>query len=224
MTTKGDGYNNSQRYNGWGIYNLVSELGPFLTKAINHEIRVVFVSNRDFWCHGSRQKYHESWRQFFELLQTKTKKSLFVTFCRGSKYAWSRHYVAHAAPTVSKGRYRGMAGSACTTIVDSERLPKKNAGRRLTSSRRSNSAKNEWHYSTSLTGQAEQTTSEITISRAGPGRRRVRLESHRPGRTSARALTISPDGPGAVGPAPPARVGSTRKDPWILSIGFFLRL
>ena len=41
-------------------------------------------------------------------------------------------------------------------------------------------------YSENLTGQAGQTTSEIGNSLAGPGRRRVGLEYHRPGRAWAR--------------------------------------
>ena len=39
--------------------------------------------------------------------------------------------------------------------------------------------------------------SEIGNSLAGPGRRRVGLESHRPGRAWARDLKVSPAGPGA---------------------------
>ena len=46
-------------------------------------------------------------------------------------------------------------------------------------------------------GQAGQTTSEVVNSLVGPGRRRVGLKSHRPGRTWVSELKISPAGPGA---------------------------
>ena len=65
--------------------------------------------------------------------------------------------------------------------------------------------KKQRQYSENLTGRAAQTTSETGNSRAGPGRRRVGLKSHRPGRAWPRDLKISPlgraqAGPGAVGP------------------------
>ena len=45
--------------------------------------------------------------------------------------------------------------------------------------------------------QAGRTTSEIENSLTRPGRRRVGLKYHRPGRAWARDLKISPAGPGA---------------------------
>ena len=60
---------------------------------------------------------------------------------------------------------------------------------------------NERKYYESLTGQVGQMTSEVGISRARPGRRRERLESHRSARASPRDLDTSRAGLGAVGPA-----------------------
>ena len=71
--------------------------------------------------------------------------------------------------------------------------------------------KKQRKYSENLTGQAGQTTSEIGNSLAGPGRRRVGLESHRPGRAWARDLKISRAGPGA-GWAGRGRPGPARSD------------
>ena len=105
-----------------------------------------------------------------------------------------------------------------TPIVESERLPKQAAGPGLrarycheTSRRRRHSTKKyERKYSQNLTGQAGQTTSEIGSSLAGPGRRRVGLESHRPGRAWARDLeNITRRAGRGVGQAPSARPGST---------------
>ena len=88
-------------------------------------------------------------------------------------------------------------------IVDSERLPKEDAGRGLTSTLRPRNLEKETQhdgrakYSENLTGQAGQTTREIGNSLAGSGRRRVGLKSHRPSRAWARDLKISRAGPGA---------------------------
>ena len=78
-------------------------------------------------------------------------------------------------------------------LVESERLPKDAAGPGLTSTllprnleEETQQHKEQRKYSENLTGQAGQTTSEIGNSLAGPGRRRVGLESHRPGRAWAR--------------------------------------
>ena len=72
---------------------------------------------------------------------------------------------------------------------------------------------------------------EIGSSLPGPGRRRVGLESHRPGRAWAHDSKVSRAGPwyglgrarsARPGSAPPARVGPpTRTDPRIQCIGFF---
>ena len=62
--------------------------------------------------------------------------------------------------------------------------------------RRHSTTKDREHYE-NLTGQAGQTTSEIGNSLVGPGRRRVGLESRRPGRSWARDLNISRAWPGA---------------------------
>ena len=76
-------------------------------------------------------------------------------------------------------------------VVESERLPKEAAGPGLTSTllprnleeEETQSRRNSEKYILeNLTGQAGQTTSEIGNSLAGPGRRFVGLESHRPGR------------------------------------------
>ena len=89
-------------------------------------------------------------------------------------------------------------------IADSERLPKQDVGRGLTSTLLHRNLEDEetQHEETAkisenLMGQAGQTTSEIGNSLAGPGRRRVGLEFHRPGRAWARDLKISPAGRGA---------------------------
>ena len=108
-------------------------------------------------------------------------------------------------------------------IVASERLPKEATGRRLTSTLRPRNLEEEEiqheeraKYSENLTGQAGQTISEIRNSLAGPSRRRVGLESHRPGRAWARDLKTSrragpaPDWAGRGRPGPP-RLGPTCK-------------
>ena len=110
--------------------------------------------------------------------------------------------------------------------MGSERQLKDSAGRGLTSTLRPRNLDEEkqreervkilWDF----TCQAGQTISEIGSSPAGPGRRHVRLEYHRPDRALARDLNISRAGPDAVGPpslgpVQSARVGPTRKDPWI---------
>ena len=65
-------------------------------------------------------------------------------------------------------------------------------------------------YSENVTGQAGQTTSEIGNSLAGPGRRRVGLEYHRPGRAWARDFeNITRWAGRGLGQAPSARPGST---------------
>ena len=55
-------------------------------------------------------------------------------------------------------------------------------------------------YYVNITGHAGQTTSEIGNSLAGSGRRRVGLESHRPGRSWTRDLNISRAGPDPAQP------------------------
>ena len=75
-------------------------------------------------------------------------------------------------------------------VVESERLPKETAGPGLTSTllpRNLEEEVTQQHeetakYSENLTSQAGQTNSDIGNSLAGPGRRRVGLGSHRPGR------------------------------------------
>ena len=47
-------------------------LGPFLTKK-KITIRDLFVVNRDFYCHDSQQKDHESRHEFFKLFPNKNK-------------------------------------------------------------------------------------------------------------------------------------------------------
>ena len=138
---------------------------------------------------------------------------------------------------VYEGRYRGMADSAsyadCGQRVAAQRHPL-GAGERARCRlgilrRRRHSAKIERKYSENLTGQAGQTAFEIGISRAGPGRRRVRLESHRSGRVWARDLKYHPlgrarAGPGAVGPArldPTSESWPHPQKPLDLNIGFF---
>ena len=70
--------------------------------------------------------------------------------------------------------------------------------------------KKQRKYSENLTGQAGQTTSEIGNSLAGPDRRRVGLESHRPGRAWARDFdNITRLAGCGLGQAPSARPGST---------------
>ena len=122
-------------------------------------------------------------------------------------------------------------------IADSERLPKQDVGRGLTSTLLHRNLEDEetQHEETAkisenLMGQAGQTTSEIGNSLAGPGRRRVGLESHRPGRAWARdfenitrwagrGLGQAPSA--RPGSTPPPRVGPTRKNRWVRNIGFF---
>ena len=73
-------------------------------------------------------------------------------------------------------------------------------------------------------------TSEIGNSLAGPGRRRVGLESHRPGRARARDFENITRWTGRwlgqatsawPGSTSPPRVGPTRKNRWKRNIGFF---
>ena len=73
-------------------------------------------------------------------------------------------------------------------------------------------------------------TREIGYSLVGPGRRRVGLESHRPGRVwtrdfenitrwAGRGLCQAPSaGPGSI---PSPKGSPTRKTRWILNTGFF---
>ena len=135
----------------------------------------------------------------------KIKSRCFETFCRGSIYAWSRHYVTHATPTVSEGRYRGIADSASYTDCRERATPPKSRGARA----------NE-HVAASKPrggGDTARRNSENIqrISRARPGRRPVRLETRWPGRPDVAwdwnltdlvglapvILKISPAGPGA---------------------------
>ena len=102
-------------------------------------------------------------------------------------------------------------------VVESERLPKEAAGPGLTSTLLPRNLEEETQqheeqrkYPENLTGQAGQTTSEIGNSLAGPGRRRVGLESHRPGRAWARDFeNITRRAGRGLGQAPLARPGST---------------
>ena len=115
-------------------------------------------------------------------------------------------------------------------IVENELLPKEAAGPGLTSTLLHRNLEEETQhgktakYSENLTGQAGQTTSEIGNSLAGPGRRRVGLESPRPGRAWARDLENVTrwagrglgQAPSALpGSTPPPRVDPTRKNRWI---------
>ena len=104
------------------------------------------------------------------------------------------------------------------SIVESERLPKETAGRGLASmSLPRNLEEEETRY--------EGTTKNILrITRARPGRRPVRLESHRPGRARARdwknitrwaGCGLGQARSARPGSTPPPRVGPTRKNRWI---------
>ena len=135
---------------------------------------------------------------------------------RGSHYAWSRHYVTHAAPNGIEGRYRGMTDS----------ISYAGCGQRATAQR-------HWW------ARANEHTAATTNPRGGETARRVKIiwESRVPGRAdsqwnwnlepsradglwgwnltdrvaSARDLNISRAGPGALVPAPSARVGPPAK-------------
>ena len=77
------------------------------------------------------------------------------------------------------------------------------------------STKKERKCSENRTCQAGQTTSEIGNSLAGPGRRRVGLEIHRPGRAWALNIeNISRWAGRGLGQAPSARPGSTPPESW----------
>ena len=84
--------------------------------------------------------------------------------------------------------------------------------------------RNSKKKSENLTGQAGQTTSEIGNSLAGPGRRRVGLESHRPGWAWARDFeNITRWAGRGLGQALSARPGSTphpRVGPTVKTVGF----
>ena len=141
--------------------------GPFLTKK-KITIRDLFVVNRVFFCHDLRH-------DFFLLFPNKI-KSRFETFCRGSIYAISRQYVTHTSPTVSEGRYRGMADSASYADCRERATPQGSRG----------AWANEHVVAASKPrgGDTARKNSENTvrISRARPGRRPVRLETRWPGR------------------------------------------
>ena len=110
----------------------------------------------------------------FSSFSLKKIKSRLVTFCRGSIYACSRHYVTHAAPTVSEGRYRGMTDSV--SYADSRQ--------RATSQRNRGVRANE-HVAASKPRGGDSTKKErsiLRISWARPGRRPVILETRWPGR------------------------------------------
>ena len=131
-----------------------------------------------------------------------------------------RHYVTHAASTVSESRYRGMADSASYANYCRERA----------TSQRSRGARANKHVAASKprggdTAVARRNSENIVrISRARPGRRPVRLETRRPDRADVAwdwnltdlvglgpvILKISPAGRGAgwarrrrLGPARP---------------------
>ena len=89
---------------------------------------------------------------------------------------------------------------------------------------RRHNTKKQRKYSENHTGQAGQTTSGIGNSLAGPGRRRVGLEYHRPVRAWARDLQkitrwagrgLGQAPSARPGSTPPQRVGPTRKNRWI---------
>ena len=104
------------------------------------------------------------------------KKKKFATCRRGSIYASSRHYVTHAAPTVSEGRYRGMADSSSYADF----------GQRATSQRSRWARANE-HVAASKPRGGRNTARRkseniLRISCARPSRRPVRLETRWPDR------------------------------------------
>ena len=133
-------------------------------------------------------------------------------------YACSGHYVTHTSPTVSEGRYRGMADSASYADCRERATPQRSRGARA----------NE-HAAASRPrggGDTARRNNEniLRISRARPGRRPVRLETRWRGRADVAwdwnltdlvglgpvILKISPAGPGAcwarhcrLGPARP---------------------
>ena len=153
-------------------------------------------------------------------------KSRFATFRRGSKYASSRHYVTHAVPMVSEGRYRDMADSAlyadCGQRATSQtsRWARTNEQVVASKPRGDTARRKSENILRNATGHAGQTTSEIGNSLAGPGRRRLGLESHRPVRAWARDFENTTRWAGRglgrpPGSTPPPGVGPTRKNRWI---------
>ena len=104
-------------------------------------------------------------------------KSRFETFGRGSIYDRSKHYVTHAAPTVSESRYMGMADSASYAGCRERATPQRNRGARA--NKHVAASKPRGGGDTAARRNSENI---LRISRARPGRRPVRLEACWPGR------------------------------------------
>ena len=164
-----------------------------------------------------------------------------MIFCRGSKYARSRHDGTHAAPRGTQ-RYR-KAGTGA--MADSASYAY--GAQRAVAQRKRWAQADEDVAATKPRGGGETgpgiSENIMRISRARPGRRPVRLETRWRGRADVAwdcnlaglvglgpvILKISPTGPGAGCQAPsarpsstpPPRVGPARKNRWISSIGFF---
>ena len=144
---------------------------------------------------------------FFQVKIKKKTKSLFVTFvvARNTPDPGITR-LTHAAPNGIEGQCRGMPDS-----ISNDGCEQRAAAQRHCLARA-----NEHVAATRPRGRRETARREseniLRISRAMPGRRYVRLESHTPGRASARGLNIPRAGPGAVYPALWTRVGPTRKD------------
>ena len=141
--------------------------------------------------------------------------------------------MTHAAPTVSEGRYRGVADSASYAGCRERATPQRNRGARA--NKHVAASKPRGGGDTAARRNSENI---LRISRAKPGRRPVRMETRWPGRADVAwdwnptdpvrlgpvILKISPAVPGAdwarrcrLGPARPhlKRVGPTRKNRWI---------
>ena len=116
---------------------------------------------------------------FSSLFQKRTKSRL-VIFCRGSKYAGSRHDGTHAAPRGTQ-RYR-KAGTGA--MADSASYAY--GAQRAVAQRKRWAQADEDVAATKPRGGGETapgiSENIMRISRARPGRRPVRLESRGPGR------------------------------------------
>ena len=130
----------------------------------------------------------------------------------------TRHYVTHTAPTVSEGRYRGMADSASYTDCRERATPQRSRGARANEHVAASKPRRE--------GDTARRNSEniLIISRAMPGRQPVRLETRRRGRADAAwgwnladlvmlGPVISKPSPAGPGAGWAGAVGSARLDP-----------
>ena len=139
--------------------------------------------NRVFFCHDSRQKDHEL-RQ--EVLSFPPQQEITIR----DILSWIdifmiRHYVTHAAPTVSEGRYWGMTDSALCADCRERATPQRSRWARANEHAASSKPRGE--------GDTARRNSEdiLRISRARPGRRPVRLETRWPGRAGIGGIGIS---------------------------------